>query len=99
MQFRFANKIGDETIITHSAEALKAMITKHGVHLVYDYENGTNDADSGEYRNVEALLQEFPNVKREDAEAFFQGKQEIYDVRVNDYLVSIQYPIPDIGYE
>ena len=104
MDFRFENQIGDVTIVNHSAEALQAMIKKFGFHVVYDYQNGSNDADSIEdIKNPEQLVEKYPNIKLATAQKYFAGEAEIYDVLVENegrpYHISFYYPIPDIGYE
>ena len=101
MNFKFENTLGDVTIITHSAEALQKMLQKCGIHVVYNYDDGTGDADNKYIYDAESLVKEFPNISQKDAETFFAGKGEIYDVPINNetYVVSLQYPIPEIGYE
>ena len=99
MNFRFQNKIGDVCIHSHTAGALQSMVAKYGVHVVFNYEDGSSDADSRNIKNAQELIDAYP-VSIETAVAFMQGLCEIYDVVVDDNVkVSICYPIPEIGYE
>jgi len=101
MDFKFANKVGDSFTVTHSAEALQAMLKEFGIHAVYDFPDGTSNADTEYFENAEELIAEYPNVSRRAAEKFFAGEAEIYDIKLDDEecTVSLQYPIPEIGYE
>ena len=100
MDFVFSNALGEETIFTHSADDLKAMIEKFGVHVVYGNSKGWHNADNLHYiKNVENLLEEFPGIDNAAAVAFFDGKVHHIEFDDNDDRVSIEYPIPEIGYE
>lgn len=100
MNFKFANAIGDESIVTHTAEALAKMIEIEGIHVIYDYDDGSSDAEDELIESPEALVEEYPNISIEDAKKLFAGEAEILDVRVEwegkPYSVSFCYPIPEI---
>ena len=100
MDFKFENTLGDIEIVTHSAEKLQALVKKFGIHVIYDYPDGSSDADDEIIENPEALVEEYPNISIEDARKFFAGEGEIHNVRVKwegeSYTVSICYPIPEI---
>lgn len=101
MDFRFENKIGDVTVFTHTAEALQEMVKTHGIHVIYDFEDGTSDADTEYIYDPETLIKEFPHISHRAAEKFFAGEAEIDYVQIDGetYTVSLHYPIPEIGYE